>query len=77
VQVIPTRAISAGESSSLRDVLRSVIAHDCGRVINPMVGEGQILGDFAQGLAGALWKRIAYDTDGQIQNASFMDFLIP
>jgi aerobic carbon-monoxide dehydrogenase large subunit len=51
--------------------------HDCGRVINPMVVEGQIHGGLAQGIGGAFYERIAYDEDGQIQNASFMDFLIP
>jgi aerobic carbon-monoxide dehydrogenase large subunit len=37
----------------------------------------QILGGFAQGLGGAVWEEIAYDGDGQIRNASFMDFLMP
>ena len=58
-------------------ILRYVIVHDCGRVINPMVVEGQIHGGLAQGIGGAFYERIAYDEDGQIQNASFMDFLIP
>jgi carbon-monoxide dehydrogenase large subunit len=51
--------------------------HDCGRVINPMIVEGQIQGGVAQGIGGAFYERIAYDDDGQLQNASFMDFLIP
>jgi carbon-monoxide dehydrogenase large subunit len=58
-------------------ILRYVIVHDCGRMINPMVVEGQIHGGLAQGIGGAFYERIAYDEDGQIQNASFMDFLIP
>jgi CO/xanthine dehydrogenase Mo-binding subunit len=37
----------------------------------------QILGGFAQGLGGAVSEEIAYDGDGQIRNASFMDFLMP
>jgi aerobic carbon-monoxide dehydrogenase large subunit len=56
---------------------RYVVMHDCGRVINPMIVEGQISGGVAQGIGGAFYERIAYDDDGQIQNASFMDFLIP
>jgi carbon-monoxide dehydrogenase large subunit len=56
---------------------RYVVMHDCGRVINPMIVEGQISGGVAQGIGGAFYERIAYDEDGQIQNASFMDFLIP
>jgi len=58
-------------------VLRYVIVHDCGRVINPLVVEGQIHGGFAQGLGGAFYERLAYDETGQLLNASFMDFLIP
>jgi CO/xanthine dehydrogenase Mo-binding subunit len=64
------------ETCELR-VLRYAIVHDCGRVINPMVVHGQILGGFAQGLAGAFWEKMAYDEEGQLLNASFMDFLIP
>jgi len=57
-------------------VLRYVVHHDCGRIINPMVVEGQIHGGVAQGIGGALYERIAYSPDGQILNASFMDFLM-
>ncbi|HEX4805743.1 MAG TPA: aerobic carbon-monoxide dehydrogenase large subunit [Conexibacter sp.] len=58
-------------------VLRYVVVHDCGRMINPLVVDGQVQGGVAQGVGGALYERIAYDDRGQIQNASFMDFLIP
>jgi carbon-monoxide dehydrogenase large subunit len=58
-------------------ILDYVIVHDCGKVLNPLVVEGQVVGAFAQGVGGALYERIAYDADGQIQNASFMDFLMP
>ncbi|MGH2819531.1 MAG: aerobic carbon-monoxide dehydrogenase large subunit [Actinomycetota bacterium] len=59
------------------EFLRYVVVHDCGRVINPMIVEGQLHGGLAQGIGGALYERIAYDEEGQIQNASFMDFVIP
>ena len=58
-------------------ILDYVVMHDCGRIINPTIVEGQLYGGFAQGLGGALYERIAYDEDGQLQNASFMDFLMP
>ena len=57
--------------------LRYCIVHDCGTVINPMVVEGQVHGGVAQGIGGAFYERLAYDGDGQLLNASFMDFLIP
>jgi aerobic carbon-monoxide dehydrogenase large subunit len=59
------------------EVLKYVVVHDCGRVINPMVVEGQIEGGFAQGIGGAFYERLAYDADGQLRNASFMEFLMP
>jgi CO/xanthine dehydrogenase Mo-binding subunit len=59
------------------DVVRYAVVHDCGTVVNPMIVEGQVLGGVAQGVGGALYERMAYDADGQLQNASFMDFLMP
>ncbi|MFG2000038.1 aerobic carbon-monoxide dehydrogenase large subunit [Spirillospora sp. NPDC048911] len=58
-------------------VLRYAVVHDCGRLINPMVVEGQIHGGVAQGIGGALYERMEYDESGQLLNASFMDFLMP
>jgi CO/xanthine dehydrogenase Mo-binding subunit len=58
-------------------VLRYCVVHDCGRVINPMLVEGQIHGGVAQGVGGALYERTVHDRDGQLVNASFMDFLMP
>jgi aerobic carbon-monoxide dehydrogenase large subunit len=58
-------------------VRRYVVVHDCGRVVNPMIVEGQIHGGLAQGIGGAFYERMAYDEHGQLGNASFMDFLIP
>jgi CO/xanthine dehydrogenase Mo-binding subunit len=59
------------------EILRYVVVHDCGRVINPLVLEGQIQGGVAQGIGGAFYERLAYDADGQLRNASFMEFLVP
>ena len=58
-------------------ILRYAVVHDCGRLVNPTIVEGQIHGGVAQGVAGALYERIAYDDAGQLVNASFMDFLMP
>ncbi len=58
-------------------VLRYCVVHDCGPMINPRIVEGQIHGGVAQGVGGALYERMAYDEDGQLLNASFMDFLMP
>jgi CO/xanthine dehydrogenase Mo-binding subunit len=58
-------------------ILRYAIAFDSGRLINPMIVEGQIVGGAAQGIAGACYERIHYDDSGQLLNANFMDFLMP
>ena len=58
-------------------VLKYVVVHDCGRVINPLVLQGQIEGGVAQGIGGAFYERLAYDEEGQLRNASFMEFLMP
>jgi carbon-monoxide dehydrogenase large subunit len=59
------------------EVLRYVVVHDCGRVINPLILDGQVQGGVAQGLGNAFYERLAYDENGQLQNASFMDYLLP
>lgn len=59
------------------EILKYVVVHDCGRVINPLVLRGQIEGGVAQGIGGAFYERLAYDADGQLRNASFMEFLMP
>jgi aerobic carbon-monoxide dehydrogenase large subunit len=64
------------ETAEIR-VLRYCVVHDCGRMINPMIVEGQVHGGVAQGVGGALYERIVYDESGQLLNASFMDFLMP
>nr|WP_246497170.1 aerobic carbon-monoxide dehydrogenase large subunit [Sphaerisporangium rubeum] len=58
-------------------ILRYAVVHDCGKLINPMIVEGQIHGGVAQGVGGALYERMVYDGHGQLLNASFMDFLMP
>ncbi|WP_134742218.1 aerobic carbon-monoxide dehydrogenase large subunit [Nocardioides sp. 503] len=58
-------------------VLKYAVVHDCGKLINPTIVEGQIHGGVAQGVGGALYERMVYDESGQLLNASFMDFLMP
>ncbi|GAB2884681.1 aerobic carbon-monoxide dehydrogenase large subunit [Nocardioides pacificus] len=58
-------------------IVKYVVVHDCGHLINPMIVEGQIHGGVAQGIGGALYEKMAYDENGQLLNASFMDFLMP
>ncbi|NIR50913.1 xanthine dehydrogenase family protein molybdopterin-binding subunit [candidate division KSB1 bacterium] len=59
------------------DIKRYVVVHDCGRVINPMILEGQIQGGVAQGIGNSFYEQLFYDEGGQLLNASFMDYLLP
>jgi CO/xanthine dehydrogenase Mo-binding subunit len=57
---------------------RYVVVHDCGKVINPMILEGQVHGGVAQGIGNAFYEQLVYDdATGQLLNASFMDYLLP
>lgn len=59
------------------EIKRYVVVHDCGRVINPMIVEGQIHGGVAHGIGNAFYEQLVYDEEGQLLNASFMDYLLP
>ena len=50
---------------------------DCGHQVNPMIVKGQLHGGIVQGVAQALWEEAVYDEDGNINNPSFMDYLVP
>jgi carbon-monoxide dehydrogenase large subunit len=59
------------------DVKKYVVVHDCGRVLNPLIVDGQVHGGVAQGIGNAWFEQLVYDDNGQLLNASFMDFLLP
>jgi carbon-monoxide dehydrogenase large subunit len=54
-----------------------VVVHDCGVVLNPLLVDGQVHGGVAQGIGNAFYEQLVYDDNGQLLNASFMDFLLP
>jgi carbon-monoxide dehydrogenase large subunit len=58
-------------------IVRYVVGHDCGNVINPLLVEGQILGGVAHGLSNALYEEAVYDEQGQSLAASFLDYPLP
>lgn len=51
--------------------------HDAGKIINPLIVEGQIHGSFMHGLAAALYEELAYDKEGQLLTSTFIDYLAP
>jgi aerobic carbon-monoxide dehydrogenase large subunit len=56
---------------------RFVVAEDCGRLVNPLIVDGQVHGGVAQGIGAALYEEIVYDNEGQIHTASLVDYLVP
>lgn len=58
-------------------VTRYVVAEDCGRVINPMIVDGQVQGAVAQGIGAALLEEVVHDDRGQVVTASLADYLVP
>ncbi|MCB8987894.1 MAG: xanthine dehydrogenase family protein molybdopterin-binding subunit [Ardenticatenaceae bacterium] len=58
-------------------ILRYVIVHDCGEVINPLILDGQIHGGVAQGIGNAFYEKLSYSPEGQLLSGTFMDYLLP
>ena len=58
-------------------VLDYVTVHDAGRLLNPLLAEGQVRGGLAHGAAAALYERHVYDDHGNLLTGSFMDYLVP
>jgi aerobic carbon-monoxide dehydrogenase large subunit len=54
-----------------------VVVEDAGRIINPMIADGQVHGGVAQGIGNALLEEIVYDRDGNIQTATLADYTPP
>jgi aerobic carbon-monoxide dehydrogenase large subunit len=57
--------------------LRYVAVHDCGRIINPKLVEGQMYGGIAQGIGQALTEGMVYTPEGQPLTASLLDYAVP
>ena len=58
-------------------ILQYTGVHDSGKVINPMLYDGQIHGAIAQGIGQALWEGMVYDSTGQPLSGSLMDYVMP
>ena len=59
------------------NILSYAAIDDCGKVLNPMMVEGQVHGGIVQGLGQALLEEVAYDENGQLLSSSFLDYQIP
>ena len=58
-------------------ILRYIVVHDCGRMINPMMVEGQVIGGVVHGIGAALFEWMRYDEEGQPLSVTYADYLLP
>lgn len=59
------------------EVLKYLVSEDCGKVINPLIVDGQVHGGVAQGIGVALLEELNYDEEGQLTTANLADYKIP
>ena len=69
--------VAVDPETGLVDVERYVVVHDCGRVINPMIVDGQVHGAISNGLGQVLTEGVVYSSDGQLLTASLLDYDLP
>ena len=58
-------------------ILDYFTVHDAGKLLNPKIANGQILGGLVHGLGAALYENLIYDKNGQLLTGSFMDYIVP
>jgi 2-furoyl-CoA dehydrogenase large subunit len=75
--VVDVAVVEVDRDTGKVTVLDYVTVHDAGRLLNPLLAEGQVRGGFAHGVGAALFERTVYDEDGNLLTASFMDYLCP
>ena len=63
--------------TGIATLLKHVVTHDCGTVINPLMVDGQVTGGVAMGLGAAFSEEITYDADGTPLSAGFKTYLLP
>jgi carbon-monoxide dehydrogenase large subunit len=58
-------------------ILRYIVVHDCGHMINPMMVEGQVIGGVVHGIGATLYEWMRYDAQGQPLSVTYADYLLP
>jgi len=70
-------AVSVDRDTGEARLRRLICVDDCGRVLNPLLVEGQVVGGIAQGLGQAMMEQVVFDEGGQVMTASLADYAIP
>jgi 2-furoyl-CoA dehydrogenase large subunit len=69
--------VEVDRETGLVRVLEYVTVHDAGRLLNPLLVEGQVRGGFAHGVGAALFERVVHDEEGNLLSGTLMDYLCP
>ena len=72
-----TAIVAVDVTTGQVEIERFVVVEDAGRLINPIIVEGQIHGGVAQGIANALYEEVVYDDGGNMLTGSLADYLVP
>jgi carbon-monoxide dehydrogenase large subunit len=65
-----------GDTGAVK-ITRYIVVEDCGRIVNPMIVDAQVVGGVAQGIGNVLFEHLQYDENGQLLTTSLMDYLVP
>ena len=68
--------VEVDQDTGATKLIRLVAADDAGRLLNPLLAEGQVHGGLAQGVAQVLMEEIVYDNDGNLLTGNFMDYSV-
>ena len=70
-------AVEVDTETGMASIRSYVAVDDVGKVVNPMIVDGQVHGGLAQGIAQALYEEGVYDSDGNLVTATLADYLVP
>jgi carbon-monoxide dehydrogenase large subunit len=69
--------VEVDAATGIAQILRYVVAEDCGVLINPTIVEGQVVGGVTQAVGAALMEEVTYGPEGELRSGTFLDYLIP
>lgn len=69
--------VEVEERTGMVRIIDYVVVHEAGKIVNPVIADGQIIGGTVQGIGGALLEHLQYDANGQPTTASYMDYHLP
>ncbi len=70
-------AMEVDTETGMVKIRKYACVDDVGKIVNPLIVEGQVHGGLAQGIAQALYEEAVYDVDGNLTTGTFVDYLVP